>query len=285
MRINSSTGCLGIIGKPLTHSLSPLIHNSVLTLMNLNYVYLPFEIGKNQVPAALEALRTLNIKGINVTVPYKEVVIPYLDEIDAPAAACGAVNVIKNEQGKLYGYNTDGKGFIRALGDEGVTVAGRALLIGAGGASRAVSYELAQAGMKTIDILDLDENKAKRLAEFIQSVSSCSVSGAEMSDSRLEALIGENDLIINCSPVGMFPRGGETPVSNLTGIRPGVAVCDLIYNPLQTRFLEIAAAAGARTMNGLGMLIHQAALTLEILLGVSPPADFMKEVAHEHLRP
>lgn len=284
MHINSSAGCLGIIGNPLTHSLSPLIHNSVLALMELNYVYVPFEISREQVPAALEAMRSLNIKGFNVTVPYKEAVIPYLDEISATAAACGAVNVIKNEQGRLYGYNTDGQGFIRALTEEGVTIAGRTLLIGAGGAARAVSYELAQAGMEAMDFLDLDGERAARLAEFIAALFPCRTSSANISEASLEALMGSADLIVNCSPVGMSPETGQSPVKSYAGIRPGTVVYDLIYNPLQTRFLEMAGKAGARTLNGLGMLIHQAALTLEILLGVSPPVEFMKEVAYEHLQ-
>ena len=269
---------MGIIGNPLGHSLSPLMHNHTLGKMGLNYLYLPMEVAPDQLAEAIAGLRALNFKGVNVTIPYKKAVIHYLDELSTEALACGAVNLIKNENGHLIGYNTDGRGFMASLGEEGVSPIKSILLIGAGGAAQSVAYELALAGAEQINILDLDETKACELARFIEALPAGKASGAQMSDELFSCLSQNVDLIINCTPVGMHPDIDKTPVRSLDGVQPTTVVYDLIYNPILTRFLSIAQANHLKTINGLSMLVHQGALTLKILTGATPPIAYMKEV-------
>ena len=144
INIDTDTRVLGLLGNPIKHSLSPLMHNAVFAEMGLNYAYLPFQVQEEQLKEAVTSIRGLSLKGVNVTIPFKEKVIPYLDELSEEAIACRAVNVICNQNGRLIGYNTDGKGFVRALKEENVAIKGRAVFIGAGGAARALAYELAR---------------------------------------------------------------------------------------------------------------------------------------------
>ncbi|HBK52581.1 MAG TPA: shikimate dehydrogenase [Syntrophomonas wolfei] len=283
MPLDGKTELMGLIGYPLQHSLSPLMHNLTLKKMGLNYIYLALEIEEGKLPEIPSAIRTLNFRGLNVTIPYKEKIIPFLDELSSEAAACGAVNVIKNENGRLQGYNTDGQGFVEALRDEGIDPGERALFIGAGGAARSVAFALAGLGLSRLDFLDLDLARARQLAELISSCSSSFASASLMNRFEFQRLSRTASIIINCSPVGMFPDIDKSPVSkeDLRGSR--AVLCDLIYNPLQSRFLSWGQALGLETMNGLGMFVQQGALTLEILLGQKPPLDYMKEVVQDQL--
>jgi len=278
MLINSQTLLIGIIGNPLEHSLSPRMHNLTLSKMGLDYIYVPLEVAPNWLGEAVAGLKALNFKGVNVTIPYKKAVIPYLDELSPEALACGAVNLIKNENGYLTGYNTDGRGFMASLAEEGVGSIKRVVLIGAGGAAHSIAYELAIAGVEQISILDLDEAKACELARFVESLPAGKADGAQMSDELFSRLSQNADLIINCTPVGMYPDVDNTPVRSLNNVQPDTVVYDLIYNPISTRFLSIAQANNLKTINGLSMLVHQGALTLKILTGATPPITYMKEV-------
>lgn len=278
MLITSQTQLIGIIGNPLGHSLSPRMHNSTLAKMGLNYVYLPLEVASDRLAEAVAGLRALNFKGVNVTIPYKKAVIPYLDELSPEALACGAVNLIKNEDGYLTGYNTDGRGFMASLAEEGVNLIKRVVLIGAGGAAQSLAYELTMAGAEQINILDLVEAKALELARFVETLPGGKADGARMNDDLFSSLSQSADLIINCSPVGMHPDIENTPIKFLNKVQPATVVYDLIYNPILTRFLSIAQANHLKTINGLAMLVHQGALTLKILTGATPPLNYMKEV-------
>ncbi|MDD2511372.1 MAG: shikimate dehydrogenase [Syntrophomonas sp.] len=283
MQIDINTILLGLVGCPLQHSLSPLMHNLTLEKMGINSIYLPLEIPEEKLPDLPSAIRTLNFRGLNVTIPYKEKIIPFLDGLSTEASACGAVNVIKNDNGRLQGYNTDGRGFVEALREERIDPGGRALFIGAGGAARSVAFALTRAGVSRLDFLDLDLARARLLADLITSRSSSSASASLMNTLEFQRLSQTASIIINCSPVGMFPNSDKSPVNkeNLLGSR--AVLCDLIYNPLQSRFLSWGQALGLKTMNGLGMFVQQGALTLEILLGQKPPLDYMKEVVQNQL--
>ncbi len=276
--INSQTLLIGIIGNPLGHSLSPRMHNLTLAKMGLNYLYLPLEVAPDQLKEAVAGLRALNFKGVNVTIPYKKAIIPFLDELSPEALACGAVNLIKNENGCLTGFNTDGRGFMASLAEEGVGPIKRALLIGAGGAAHSIAYELTIAGTEQLSILDLDPAKACDLARFVENLSGGQATGAQMSDELFDRLSQDSDLIINCTPVGMYPDIENTPILALDNVRSATVVYDLIYNPITTRLLSIAQVKNLKTINGLSMLVHQGALTLQILTGENPPIDYMKEV-------
>lgn len=282
--INNQTIYLGLIGNPLGHSLSPLLHNKTLQHMDMNCVYLPYEIAPDQVKEALIGVKGLGIRGLNVTIPYKEVVIPYLDELSPEAAGCGSVNVIANRDGRLVGYNTDGQGFLRALQEHHVAVGGRAVVIGCGGAARAVVYSMAEAGLEHVTLLDVDKDKAYALAEYVQRRTPCLAEADGFSQGGFNNAAGKATLIVNCTPVGMYPHTDESPVSSLTDLQQDTVICDVIYNPGQTRFLTLARRQGLSVVGGIDMFVHQAALTLEILLDADPPLNFMKEVVWDALR-
>jgi len=284
MDINSRTQYLGIIGNPLGHSLSPFMYNELFAKKGLNYLYLPFEAAVSELENVLKGLKTLNFKGFNVTIPFKQAVIPYLDELSEEAAACQAVNLIKNEGGILTGYNTDGRGFVRGLQDAGISPAGRVIIIGAGGAAQAVSYAIARAGMTHADILDLDIKRSRELADFITANTAVSAAALHMQQEAFDEIAPCADMIINCSPVGMYPQIGASPLTNMAMIRKETIVCDIIYNPAQTRLLKMAETRGNKTAGGLPMFINQALLTLEILLDESFTSTELEGVVSRHVR-
>lgn len=271
------------MGNPLGHSLSPVMHNMTLQELGLDYIYMPFEVQPDQLGEAIQALKALNIIGVNVTIPYKQEVIQYLDEISATARACGAVNLIKNDKGKLVGDNTDGRGFIMSLAEENIELKGRALFIGSGGAARSVACEIAAAGIEHMDFLDKKWIKAREMAVFINERYNTNAEAAEMNKETFSRLSTKADFIINCSPVGMFPHVEESPIQSLDLAKPGAVIYDLIYNPLETKFLQMGKAKGLKSINGLSMLIFQGALSLEILTGIKAPISYMKKLMTNEL--
>jgi len=284
MEINSETKVLGLLGNPVGHSLSPLMHNMTFARLGLNCVYLPFQVAPEQLLAAVKSIRALNLQGVNVTIPFKEAVIPYLDQLSPIAADCGAVNVIKNENGRLVGYNTDGPGFIAALRDEAVKAEGsRVLFLGAGGAARSLAAALGQEKASHLDFLDTDYEKARSLAELINGFGKCSARAALINEANFRETGARADIIINCSPVGMYPAIDEAPVTSLDALDGRTVLCDIIYNPLQTQLLKMGQAIGLKTINGLAMFVNQGALTLDILLGVNPDREYMKGILEERL--
>lgn len=281
--IDTATKIVGIIGNPLRHSLSPLMQNRALYKMGLNYVYLPFEILPHQIDDLITAVKVLDIRGLNVTIPFKQMIIPGLDALSEEARVCGAVNVIKNESGRLIGYNTDGKGFMASLDEQGIEVKGRALFIGAGGAAKAVACALAAGGINHIDFMDIDYNRAAEMAEWMHQ-KGCSCKGYTMNNTGFVELSQEADFIINASPVGMYPKIESCPVESLSHVQRNCVICDLVYNPNPTRFVQMGQKEGLRTVSGLSMFVHQGALTLEIWTGLKPPLQYMKEVCLNELK-
>ncbi|MGS0763992.1 shikimate dehydrogenase [Syntrophomonas curvata] len=283
MPVDANTRCLGLFGNPVAHSLSPLLHNYTLQMMGLNYVYLPFAIPAGGIKGAVDAIRSLDFCGVNVTIPYKEEVITYLDDISPEAEACGAVNVISNEGGRLRGHNTDGAGFIAALREEGVAVRGSTLLIGAGGAARSLAWALGSAGVTRLDFMDVNLEKAEALAASLAVSDGVALAAHGANKDKFAELAAASNIIINCSPVGMHPHIDQSPVAAMDMLQPGTVVCDIIYNPLNTKFLSMGKARGLKTVSGLPMFVHQAALSLEIWLGIKPPVQQMKEVLRHEL--
>lgn len=281
--IDTATKIVGITGNPLGHSLSPLMQNAALQKMGLNYVYLPFEVQPHQLDDLLSAVRVLDIRGLNVTIPFKQLILNGLDALSEEARACGAVNVIKNEDGRLTGYNTDGLGFMASLEEQKIAVKGRALFIGAGGAARSVACALAAGGINHIDFMDINEKQAVEMAQW-QKEKGCSSHGYMMDDTRFIDLSREADFIINASPVGMYPKINAAPVADLAQVKKSCVVCDLIYNPHPTRLIMMGQKAGLRTVSGLSMFVNQGAFTLEIWTGLKPTLDYMKEVVVNALK-
>ncbi len=284
MDINSYTSYLAIIGNPLRHSLSPVMYNQLFQQRKMNYIYLPFETRADELEKVVKSLKTLNFLGFNVTIPYKQMVIPFLDQLSEEARACQAVNLVKNEAGLLKGYNTDGQGFVKGLIQSGVNPRGRVIFIGAGGAARSIAYEMARAGMIRADFMDLDYQQAQKMAEFITSQTGRQAFPALMNQSVFKQLGPDADIVINCSPVGMFPIINASPLEDLAGIRKETIICDIIYNPRKTKLLKMAEANGLQTVGGLPMFINQALLTLEILLPESFDAAELEEVVAHYIQ-
>ncbi|NLO21543.1 MAG: shikimate dehydrogenase [Syntrophomonadaceae bacterium] len=284
MEINCSTRYMAIIGCPLEHSLSPIMYNGLFRSRQLNYVYLPFATQPEQLEQVLNSFRALNFIGFNVTIPFKQKVIPFLDELSDEARACQAVNLVKKEGLLLKGYNTDGAGLLRGLKENGIDPQGRVMFVGAGGAARSIAFAMARAGMLKADFLDIDYGQAEAMAHFIATQSSVPASAALMTQENFARLAAQTDILINCSPVGMSPRVDEAPVESLDRLNHDAVVCDIIYNPRRTKLLQMAQSRGLKTIDGLPMFINQALLTLEILLKQSFEAQEMEEVISRYVQ-
>jgi len=271
--IDIDTTALGLIGYPLGHSISPLIHNYALDKLDLNYVYLPFEIEPDQLKEGIQGLRSLKIKGINVTIPYKNDVIPYLDDLDPLAEQIGAVNTINNHEGKLKGYNTDASGFKKMLKeDAGFSIKGKkALIIGAGGASRAVGEVLCQNKIQELHIINRTENKARQLAKkWRENYPAVEIGVKGIAENYYRSIMERMDLIVDTTPVGMAPETDVAPVLAADCFHSNLLVVDLVYNPPETTILRAAKKAGAQTLNGLTMLLYQAVDAFKLWTGKEP---------------
>lgn len=278
------TKTVGVIGWPVSHSVSPTMHNAAFTALGLEWCYVPLPVPTDptdRIGEAVRGLRALGLRGANVTVPHKQAVMPYLDWLTPAAQAIGAVNTIRvEEDGKLSGDNTDVRGFVADLRDHGVDPAGkRALVLGAGGSARAIVYGLAEAGCLSITILNRTVEKAHDLAmEMRARFPFCRLSGHAMPD-EIAVLAKEAHLIVNCTSLGMTPRVEGLPWDEGVAFRSGQVVYDLVYNPPQTRLLQKATNDGAQAIGGLGMLIWQGALAFERWTGQLPPVAVMREAA------
>ncbi len=272
----------GVIGWPVGHSRSPAMHNAAFAAAGIEGVYLPFPVHPEQVGEAVVGMKALGFRGINVTVPHKQAVMPYLDELSPAAEAIGAVNtIVVSEDGKLFGDNTDARGFLADLMEQGIEIEalqqGGALLLGAGGSARAVTYALASSGIP-VTISARRPEQAQSLIDGLRphlpddsSVFNLQSSLSEIKDQELKT-----KLIVNCTPVGMWPRVDTSPWPGDVPFHSGQFLYDLIYNPLETKLMRQARGSGAGVSNGLGMLVHQGALAWEQWTGVTAPLDAMR---------
>lgn len=266
MKISGKTRIVGLFGYPVDHSLSPAMHNAAFAHLNLDYCYVAFPVRPDLLGDAIRGIKALDLRGVNVTVPHKEKVIPFLDEVSEEAAFIGAVNTILNSGGVLTGYNTDGRGFMESLSEAGIAVEGKSvLIIGAGGACRAVSYYLSGKAANLF-LFDIDDARLGRLVTDLAAIRS---NVNRMQD--LDALL-DIDVIINATPLGL-KETDPLPV-NASLLTERLTVCDLIYK--ETPLLKAASGKGCKTLNGLGMLLHQGVLAFEIWTGVKPPVDVMR---------
>ena len=267
-KITAATKLCAIIGNPIGHTLSPLVHNAAFEHLGLDYVFLAFQVEHLQ--DAVKGIRALDFKGVSVTIPHKVAVMEYLDEIETVAGRIGAVNTVVNRAGRLIGYNTDWSGAIKALEDEMVLQGKTAVVLGAGGAARAISFGLKEKGAQPV-ILNRTVSRAEALAAELK----CRFGGMEL----MEKL--SFDLVINTTSVGMYPRVDGMPVKK--ELLKDVLVFDTVYNPIKTRLIREAEEKGCPTIIGLKMFINQAALQFELWTGEKPPLGLMQQVASEVL--
>ncbi len=261
-RVTGKTRVVGVWGHPIGHSRSPAMHNAALEALGLDWVYVPFDVAPGDAAAAVAGLRALGLAGVNVTVPLKEMVLPLLDAVDEDARWIGSVNTIHNKDGRLFGYSTDGAGFLRSLEAAGQAAQGRrVLLLGAGGSARAVAFALAAQGGHC-RIANRTETRAAGLARDVNQrfPGTASVAG-------WGADAGTFDLLVNTTTLGMQPNEDAMPTLPPDAFASCPLVCDLIYAPAQTRLLTQAASAGCETLNGVGMLVWQGALSLALWTG------------------
>ncbi|MFA8439621.1 shikimate dehydrogenase [Pueribacillus sp. YX66] len=272
-------GVYGVIGFPVSQSMSPIMHNQEFQALQMDAYYTAFAVHPSQLEQAIEGIRALHIKGINVTIPHKVAVIDYLDEIDEEARLIGAVNTIKNENGRLIGSNTDGEGYLRSLLflSKAPLATKKVLVVGAGGAARAIVIAIARHGVQKIDIANRTISKAEQLVKHANQF----VAGSAISIHDAEEHLSEYDIVINTTSVGMSPHVTDSPLQ-VHNLKRGTIVSDLIYNPLTTLFLKQAKERGALIDNGVGMFVHQGALAFEKWTGISPNLERMtKTVLNE----
>jgi shikimate dehydrogenase len=279
------TKFVGLIGYKLKHSISPQFQQVAFDYLGLDIRYEVWETAKDELANVVEGIRQPSKLGANVTIPYKEAVLPFLDKVDQLARRIGAVNTIVKKDGKLVGYNTDANGFIRALEEDGgfVPKGKRAVLIGAGGAARAAGFALVGAGVKSLVILNRTQDRGEALAWDLK-ISDTKVIALRWKDGRTLTALAECDLLVNCTSVGLKDSASEGRSPLGIGLIPKRAlVYDVVYNPIETPLITAAKRAGARTLGGLPMLVYQGAASFELWTGKSAPIDIMMRVAKRAL--
>jgi shikimate dehydrogenase len=279
--IDGHTQLVGLIGWPVEHSMSPAMHNAAFETLGLNWRYVPLPVPPGQVGAALQGLIALGFRGANVTVPHKETVMPTLDAIADDARALGAVNtiVVEHEEGgpTLSGRNTDAAGFIGALRAGGYDPAGAsAVVVGAGGAARAVVFGLMQAGAAEVLVLNRTPGRAQTLVSDLSPLSPCPVRHAKLTPEMLTKSAQAAGLLVNATPVGMWPRTDHAIWPEDAPMPAELTVFDLVYNPVETKLLQQTRRWGARGVEGLGMLVRQGALSFEMWTGAEAPIEVMR---------
>jgi shikimate dehydrogenase len=276
---------VGLIGHKLKHSISPQFQQAAFDYLGLDIRYELWDTEKDELPGVVQGIRGFSKLGANVTIPYKEAVLPLLDKVDQLARRIGAVNTIVNKDDKLVGYNTDASGFMKALEEEGgfVPKGKRAILLGAGGAARAVGFALVGAGVKSLVILNRTQDRAEALVWDLK-VADTEVIALKWKDGRTLKALGECDLLVNCTSMGMKDSTAEGKLPIGIGLIPKRAlVYDVVYNPIETPLIAAAKKAGARTLSGLSMLVYQGAAAFELWTGESAPIDIMMRMAKRAL--
>jgi len=279
MRINSRTKLVGIFGYPIIHSLSPVFHNAAFAKLGLDFVYLPFPVKPEGLEDAVKAIKSLNMVGVNVTIPHKRKVLDYLDEVDHQARMMTSVNTILHKDGRLIGYNTDGEGFLESLRREGEfdPQGKRIFVVGAGGAACAISFALVKAGVKSMILTNRTPQKAKILLERLKEnvKDECKFSLMDFSQRNSPGIMDKIDLFINATCVGMYP--GDPLLINPALFPPNIFVYDVVYNR-KTELLKEAEERNLASLGGIGMLIYQGALSFKIWTSREAPIDEMRRV-------
>jgi len=282
MVISGKTRVCGVIGDPIEHTLRPIMHNAAFEALKLDYVFLAFKVKPAEVGNAISGMRALTIHGLNVTMPHKSTVINYLDEIDQASKTIGSVNTILNKAGRLFGFNTDGIGALKALRENGVEPRGKkVLLLGAGGAARAIAYTLAQEADELV-ILNRTAKPATELTNLLKKAFNKKVIANALTPGTIKDNLVDSDVLINATSVGMKPNANQTPVAP-EWLKADLAVMDIVYSPVETKLAKDAKAVGAKVVSGVEMLIYQGAASFEIWTSGKAPVEVMRKAALNHL--
>ncbi|GHU57048.1 shikimate dehydrogenase (NADP(+)) [Clostridia bacterium] len=281
LNITGTTRLLGLLGRPVSHSKSPQIHNLSFERLGLDYVYLNFDIAPAELENAVNAMRVLNVLGFNVTMPHKKNVMKYLDEITDEARLIDAVNTVANAGGRLVGYNTDGRGFVKVLSDNGVKYENEKItLCGAGGAGRSVAVALAFSGVSELSVFDIDKESAENLADTLNNNTKTKARAFLCEENELVSHIKDSSVFIHATGLGMHPHLGKSVLgasAAKSAFRESLTVADLIYDPSPTELLRLAAENGAKTADGREMLYNQGAYAFKIWTGLDMPLDYVKK--------
>lgn len=266
----------GVFGDLVDDNPTGVVEEAAFAAKNLNYRYLTIKVLPEDLGKAMDSVKIFDMKGINLTMPHKIKVLPYLDELSPAAEIIGAVNTVIQKEGKLFGENTDGKGFVTALKNSGETLDKKNVtILGAGGAARAIAVECALNGAAYINIINRSIEKGEELASLIQMKTDSSAKYLNWKNNM--AIPSDTDILINATSIGFSPNVTDKPDIDYTSITPEMCVCDVIFNPAETIFLKTAAENGAKTITGLGMLVQQAALNFTLWTGVEAPVDVMED--------
>ncbi|MCW4034113.1 MAG: shikimate dehydrogenase [Candidatus Bathyarchaeota archaeon] len=283
MEVSGKTRVCAIIGDPVEHSLSPVMHNAAFGFLGLNLVYVAFTVTAKELQTAVLGAKSLGIRGLNVTMPHKNAIINHLDKLDKTAEAIGAVNTVLIEDGKLTGYNTDGVGAITALHENGVkTEETKIVLLGAGGSAQAIAYHAAQEADELV-ILNRTTKNAQLLVDELRKSFDSKIKAGALSVDVLKKELKDADILVNATSVGMHPNVDQSPVPKDL-LHPDLCVMDIIYNPLETKLAKDAKSVGAKVVSGLDMLVYQGAVSFEIWTNCPPPVDVMKKAALTKLK-
>lgn len=280
--ITGHTRLCCLLGTPVAHSISPMMHNESFRMLGLDYVYLCFDTKHADLKTMIGTLLEMNVLGFNLTMPDKERVLPYLDELSPAAAMTGAVNTVKNENGRLIGHNTDGTGYMQSVKDAGYDIkSGGMTLLGAGGAASSIAVQAALDGAPELHIVNRrgrSWNNAKRLATLINERTGCQADIIDLADTTaVNDAVRRSRLLTNATPIGMAPDTDRTPLADTSCFHRELLVSDIIYNPRQTKLLSDAKRAGCDTANGLYMLLYQGAAAFRIWTGQDMPVEAIRE--------
>lgn len=280
--ITGHTKLFGVLGTPIAHSISPQMHNEAFRQLGLDCVYVAFEVGEEDMKTVVEGLRALNVRGYNVTMPNKNIMATLCDKLSPAAEIIGAVNTVKNDNGVLTGYMTDGIGYMRAVEDAGHNIIGKKMtLLGAGGASTAVFVQAALDGLSEISIFSRHNSKfnerARCIIQNLKEHTACKVNLYDLEDEALlRREISESAILTNGTSVGMAPDTDNSIINDITMFHKDLIVSDIIYNPRETKLMRLAKEAGCPTFNGLYMLLYQGAEAFKIWTGQDMPVDIIK---------
>ncbi len=286
-RITGHTELIGLMAYPIRHSSSPAMQNEAFAKLGFDYAYLAFEVDADEIEDAVKAIRTLKMRGSNVSMPNKTIVGQYLDELSPAAELCGAVNTIVNDNGHLTGHITDGIGFMASLKDNGIDPIGKKMTIcGCGGAATAIEIQAALDGVSEISIFNLKDSFWERGVDTVRKINEntdCKAVLYDLNDSALlKQEMDSSYLFVNATGAGMKPLEDVSVVPDISFFRPDLIVVDVPYSPLETKMRKMAKEAGCKTMNGLGMMLFQGSAAFELWTGKPMPIEYMKDILNIH---
>ena len=281
-RITGHTVLTGLLGSPVEHSISPMMHNEAFKHLGLDYAYLAFDVGTDRLKTAVDGLKVLGVRGFNITMPDKNLMAEYCDQLSPAAEMIGAVNTVVNDNGILTGYTTDGIGYMQAARDAGFDLTGKTMtLLGGGGAATAICVQAALDGLKEIRVFNIKDEFYPRLQLLLEKINDrtdCKVILNDLNDEdALKKSIETSHILVNGTSVGMSPNVDNCLIKDLTIFRPDLIVSDVIYNPEETKLLRLAREHGCPTFNGLYMLLYQGAAAFKLWTGEDMPIDIIKE--------